>query len=203
MTGIRTLQRNVLDWVVKNHPFLGLDRRAESFVRHFEPYLDPNSAVLDIGGGWGYYAEPLESRGHDVTVLDVVKPGFQKAPVVVYDGISPFPFPDKSFDASMLITVLHHIPDPVQVIREARRVTKGVLFVVEDLYHHAMGRLWTQLRDQVYNFEFFGHPCQFKTRDEWVRIFEAEGFTLLSDKKIYTWLSGMRILNGIFVLSAE
>ena len=137
-----------------------------------------------------------------MTVLDVVKPGFQKAPVVLYEG-TRIPFADKSFDASLLIGALHHIPDPEAVIQEAHRVTRKVLVVVEDLYHHSLGRWWTILRDQLYNFEFFGHPRQFKRSEEWTAVFRRLGFTVLEEKKIYTWLAGLRILNGIFVLQVS
>ncbi len=198
-TRIRKFQRSLFDWTVRHNPALKLEERAECLVRTFEGCLNPASRILDIGGGCGFYAEPLKRRGHQVTVLDVVKPGFQKAPVVLYDPEKPFPFPDKSFDASILITMLHHVPKPEVVIREARRVTRHTLIVVEDLYHHALGRWWTEWRDRIYNFEFFGHPGQFKKGDEWVKFFSKEGFSLLEEKEIYTWLAGMRILNGSFI----
>ena len=197
---IRKWQRNLFDYSARNCP--GLDQRAESFVSLFEKHLPEKSRVLDIGGSWGFYAEPLEERGHHLTVLDVVRPRFQKAPVVIYSG-GRIPFPDKSFDASLFITVLHHIPDPEAVVREARRVTRKTLIVVEDLYHHALGRWWTVLRDKVYNFEFFGHPCQFKKREEWIDFFKQHGFSLLEEKKVYTWLAGLRILNGVFVFQVK
>ena len=201
-TNIRTWQRRLLDTVVSHNPKLGLEERAEGFVSMFEDQLPPRSHILDIGGGWGFYAKPLASRKHHVTVLDVVKPRFQKAPVVVYQG-KRIPFADKSFDVSLFITVLHHISDPVAVIREAHRVTRKTLIVVEDLYHHALGRWWTILRDQMYNFEFFGHPCQFKKAEEWVDLFEGLGFTLIEQKKVYTRLAGLRILNGVFVFQVQ
>jgi len=202
MSKIRALQRNVLDGVVRNNPRLGLEDRAEFFVQRFEKHFSKESRILDIGGGWGFYAEPLKRRGHHLTVLDVIKPGFQKAPAVIYNG-EHFPFPDKSFDASLLITVLHHIPDPVPVILEAKRVTRKKLIVVEDLFRNSAGRLWTIFRDQMYNFEFFGHPCQFKKREEWIRLFESLGFTLLEDESMYTRLAGLRILNGVFVFQVN
>lgn len=195
---IRDFQRRALDWTVLHHPNLGLDKRAENFVKLFETNLSAGSRVLDVGGGWGFYYEPLSKRGHKPVVLDVVKPGIQKAPVIVYDGEN-IPFPDKSFDASMFITVLHHIPDIDQVVQEVKRVTKKTLIVVEDIYHHSLGRLWTQWRDQFYNFEFVGHPCHFKKSDEWVTFFEEHGFQLKEKKQVYTWLSGLRILNGVFI----
>jgi ubiquinone/menaquinone biosynthesis C-methylase UbiE len=196
---IRSLQRSLLDSMVRGNPGLGLDKRADYFVGLFEEQLEPGSRVLDIGGGWGFYAEPLARRGHHLTVLDVVKPGFQKAPVVVYPG-GRFPFEDKVFDASMMITMLHHTPDPAAIVREAVRVTRRRIIVVEDIYRSAAGRIWTILRDQIYNFEFFGHPCQFKKREEWLALFEREGCKLVEDRLVRTRLAGMGILNGVFIL---
>lgn len=202
MKKIRKFQRHLLDEVVRRTSVAPLEKRAEFFVQKFEPFLPPKSRMLDIGGGWGFYANPLESRGHHLTVLDVVKPGFQKSPVVVYDG-GRFPFEDKSFDVSMLVTMLHHVPDPAAIIAEAGRVTSKFLIVVEDLYHHALGRFWTVLRDRLYNFEFFGHPCQFRKKEEWIRFFEALGHPLVKAEEVYTHLAGLRILNGILVFEAK
>ncbi|MDP3919662.1 MAG: class I SAM-dependent methyltransferase [Candidatus Omnitrophota bacterium] len=199
---IRDWQSCLLDGIVRGNAHIGLDARAEEFVRLFENYLPQKSSVLDIGGRWGFYARPLVNRGHHVTVLDVVKPGLQKVPVVMYDG-DRIPFPDHSFDVSLLITVLHHIPDIEHVIREAHRVTRKRLIVVEDIYHHALGRFWTEWRDRIYNLEFFGHPCNFKKADEWVNFFRTHGFQLEHQSEVYTWLCGMRILNGIFVCLKE
>ncbi len=120
--------------------------------------------------------------------------------MVVYEPGTPIPFADKSFDTSMFITVLHHIPDPVAVLKEAMRVTRKSVIIVEDLYRHSLGRLWTILRDMIYNFEFIGHPCQFHKREEWTEIFEGLGLHVRNIQEHYTWLSGLRILNGIFIL---
>ena len=198
-THARSLQNHLLDWVVYNRTLGELETRAEYFAKLFANYLPQNCDILDIGGGWGFYSEPLAKRGHHLTVLDVRKPKFQKAPLVIYDPENAFPFPDKSFEASLIVTVLHHVSDPRPILSEAKRVTRGVLILVEDLYHHPLGRWWTILRDQLYNFEFFGHPRGFRKREEWIELFESHGFSLIEEKKVYTWLSGMRILNGVFV----
>ena len=200
---LREIQRRILDWVVSHFPSLNLDRRAEFFVQLFEKHLEPQSLILDVGGGWGFYDEPLKKRGHHPVILDVVKPGYQKAPVVLCGPDGRFPFPDKSFDTSLLITVLHHVPNPAQLLEEVRRVTRKTLIVVEDLYRHGLGKWWTKLRDQLYNFEFFGHPAQFRKSGEWMDLFSKSRFDLAEHREVYTWLSGLRILNGLFVLKVK
>ena len=200
---IQKAQRSSLDWIVGHFPNVGLDQRAEGFISIFKEFIPPASRVLDIGGGWGFYVEPLKRlRDCEVTVLDVVEPRFRKAPVVVYGG-EKMPFPDQSFDVSLLVTVLHHVPNPEKILAEAKRVTRRVVIVIEDLYRNAFGRIWTILRDTFYTLEFMGHPRNFRKREEWSQCFRRLGFQVKSEKEVTTSLLGIRILNGVFVLGVE
>ncbi len=192
-------QRRVLDGIVRHFAHGSLEDRAEKIVKFFEDQIPEKSRVLDLGGGWGFYAEPLKRRGHESLVLDVVNPGYQKAPVLLYDG-SRIPFPDGSFDVTILVTMLHHVPDPEALFREVRRVTRQKVVVVEDLYHHAAGRCWTICRDRILNVEFMSHPHQFRTDIGWREFFRGAGFKVSSFKSFYTWLVGLRILQGAYVL---
>jgi ubiquinone/menaquinone biosynthesis C-methylase UbiE len=181
---------------------VSLEKRAESITALFENQLPQKSRILDLGGGWGFYSEPLKKRGHETLVLDVVKPGYQKAPVVLYEG-EKIPFADKSFDVTILVTMLHHVPDPEKLVREVRRVTKKKVIVVEDLYHHGLGRFWTICRDRMLNMEFMEHPHQFRKHEEWLEFFGKQGFKLAEFRKFYTWLAGFRILNGLYTWECE
>jgi len=196
---LQAFQRRILDGIVRHFAHRALEVRAEKMVRLFEKQIPRGSRILDLGGGWGFYAEPLKKGGHEHLVLDVVNPGYQKAPVVLYDG-SKIPFPDESFDVTILVTMLHHVPDPQALFKEVRRVTRQQVIVVEDLYHHAVGRFWTICRDRLLNIEFATHPHQFRKDGAWREFFKAAGFEVSSFKSFYTWLSGFRILNGVYVL---
>lgn len=196
---LQVFQRWILDGIVRHFAHGALEIRAEKIVGLFEKQIPRGSRILDLGGGWGFYAEPLKKRGHEPLVLDVVNPGYQKAPVVLYDG-SKIPFPDQSFDVTILVTMLHHVPDPEALLREVKRVTRQKVVVAEDLYHHAAGRFWTLCRDRFLNVEFMEHPHQFRTDSGWREFFKVSGFEVSSFKSFYTWLMGFRILNGIYVL---
>ena len=196
---LRVFQRRVLDGIVRHFACGALETRAEKIVQLFENQIPAGSRILDLGGGWGFYAEPLKKRGHESLVLDVVNPGYQKAPVVLYDG-SRIPFPDQSFDVTILVTMLHHVTDPEDLFREVRRVTRQKVIVVEDLYHYRIGRFWTICRDRLLNMEFMEHPHQFRKDGEWRGFFKEAGFEVCSFKGFYTWLVGFRVLNGIYIL---
>lgn len=199
---LQVFQRWVLDWIVRHFAHGALELRAEKIVQLFENQIPKGSRILDLGGGWGFYAEPLKKRGHEHLVLDILSPGYQKAPVVLYDG-SKIPFPDQSFDVTILMTMLHHVTEPQALFKEVQRVTRQKVVVVEDLYRHSIGRLWTICRDRFLNVEFLTHPHQFRKDDEWRGFFKAAGFAVSYFKSFYTWLSGLRILNGVYVLEKE
>ena|GEM_PF-723331 len=199
---LQVFQRRALDGIVRYFAHGALEARAEKVVRLFEGQIPRGSRILDLGGGWGFYAAPLKTRGHEHLVLDVVKPGYQRAPVVLYDG-SRIPFPDQSFDVTILITMLHHVPDPQALFKEVRRVTRQKVVVVEDLYHHAVGRCWTICRDRLLNVEFMAHPHQFRKDGGWREFFKVAGFEVSFFKRFYTWLLGFRILNGVYVLEKK
>jgi ubiquinone/menaquinone biosynthesis C-methylase UbiE len=198
-SSLQVFQRRVLDGIVRCFAHGALQARAEKIVQLFESEIPKGSRILDLGGGWGFYAAPLRNRGHEHLVLDVVDPGYKKAPVVLYEG-QRIPFPDQSFDVTILVTMLHHVPDPKALFKEVHRVTRQKVIVVEDLYHHKLGRYWTVCRDRILNIEFMEHPHQFRKDAEWRDFFRMSGFEMSSFKSFYTWLSGFRILNGVYVL---
>lgn len=191
-----------MDTLVRQCAYRALGKRAEKLTQLFENQIPRESRILDLGGGWGFYAEPLRRRGHKHLILDVVKPGYQKAPVVLYDG-SNIPFPDQSFDVTLLVTVLHHVSDLEVLFREVGRITRKRVVVIEDLYHHPAGRFWTIVRDRILNIEWTDHPHQFRKHEQWEMFFKAHGFLIKKFDKIYTWLAGFRILNGIYILERK
>lgn len=199
---VKEFQHRWSDWIIKSSPWIGLDKRAEKFVDEFRQDLSPKSKILDIGAGPGVYYEPLSRLGHDVTLLDVKKYDACPHPVTLFDG-TRIPFPNKHFDASLLITVLHHTPDPDAVLREARRVTRGVLVVIEDVYSRFGGKTLCVLRDAVLNCEFVGHPMNFRSCDEWKKTFLRTGFSLRREKDYYSHLLGLPIRTGVYVLDCH
>jgi SAM-dependent methyltransferase len=86
--------------------------------------------VLDVGVGTGRFAVPLSSAHYVVTGVDVSRRMLLKARgkgldrILLGDAYS-LPFKDKSFDAAVIIRVLHVVADWVGVMREIGRVTRG------------------------------------------------------------------------------
>lgn len=87
--------------------------------------------MLDIGAGDGALAALVQGRLPEIelTGVDVLVRTATAIPVSSFDGTT-IPFDDSSFDAAMLVDVLHHAVDPLRLLREAARIAPVV--VVKD-----------------------------------------------------------------------
>lgn len=86
----------------------------------------PGPRLLDVGGGTGNYAVALRDHGFEPTVLDLNEAMLERAATkglpTVHGDAATLPFGDESWDAVVLISMLHHVPDWRAAIEEAKRV---------------------------------------------------------------------------------
>lgn len=140
-------------------------------IEHIAPFLPPpGSTILDIGSGTGMVTTMLRQQGYMVEPLDVRDRSLARdGKPTLYDGVR-IPCADDQFDTALLLTVLHHTPDPDAVLREARRVAAEVI-VVEDVFGNPLQKYLTFFTDSLFNMEFTGHPHSNRTDHDWRRTF--------------------------------
>ncbi len=143
------------------------------------PYLARGASVLDVGCGEGYVLDELGARGagevFGVDIVDLRRN--HDTPFRLYDGTS-LPLPDRRFDLVMLNFVLHHVPDERKraLLREALRVSRGTVFVVEDTPSTAIDRLFSHRHGEAYRKRIkSGAPYGFLTTGEWRWLFHGMG----------------------------
>ena len=90
------------------------------------------------------------------------------------------PFKDNTFDRSMILTVLHHTDQQKEVLKEAMRVTKNRIIVIEDIYTNKMNKCITQFVDSIINLEIKGHPHSNRTDSEWRLFFKSLGLKIVN-----------------------
>jgi SAM-dependent methyltransferase len=156
--------------------------KLERIARH----LGSGDRILDIGTGNGGLCLALRNKGLDIMPLDVVNLSFFPDVVpVIYDG-TRIPFADKSYDTSLLVTMLHHTPNPEAVIREAIRVTRGKLVIMEDIYRNNLQRRLTFFADSLVNLEFEGHPHTNLNDGQWKALFDRLDLKLVYGEEFRT-----------------
>jgi len=102
----------------------------EQEVNGIADSLEGCRTVLDVGVGTGRFAKPISALGFEVTGVDVSRRMLLKARgkgldrLLLGDAYS-LPFREKSFDAAIIIHVLHVVVDWAKVMHEIGRVTKG------------------------------------------------------------------------------
>jgi len=94
-------------------------------------------SVLDIGTGNGLFAEAFASHGKEVTGIDVSEEMIKAARKNLPNGkfeialAEEIPFPDKIFDLAFMGLVLHETDDLLKALKEAKRVTKNRVAILE------------------------------------------------------------------------
>jgi 2-polyprenyl-6-hydroxyphenyl methylase/3-demethylubiquinone-9 3-methyltransferase len=104
-------------------------------------------AVLDVGCGAGFLANPLAAAGHAVTGVDRSRPSLEVARrhdatgrvVYLARDAGATGLPDAAFDAVCMMDFLEHVADREPILAEAARVLKpgGRLFF------HTFNRTWS------------------------------------------------------------
>lgn len=99
-----------------------------------------SAAVLDVGGGPGYFADAFRSAGAryvplDADVGEMSARGVPSGASVIGSG-TQLPFRDRSFDVTFSSNVLEHVAQPWKMADEMVRVTRsgGVVLVSYTLW---------------------------------------------------------------------
>jgi SAM-dependent methyltransferase len=177
---------------------------------HLARTIPHGARVLDIGAGDGRIDSLILAARSDVTIcgVDVGQRDHTHIAVSAFDGTT-LPFADQSFDAAMLIDVLHHTDDPQVLLREAARVAKLVI-----LKDHTRDGFLAGIRlrcmDYVGNrYTNVSLPNNYYTRERWrdvfarLRLREIESTV---DLGIYPWPINAvfeRGLNFLCVLQSD
>lgn len=130
------------------------------------------ASALDVGTGTGVFAEALERHGLEVTGIDpnpeMLDAAARHAPQGLFFqcAAEDLPFADREFDIVLLAHVLHEADEPLRALREARRVARQRVVIVE----------WPYVEEEP------GPPLEERLRAEDIAGLVAEAGFAASDK---------------------
>lgn len=121
----------------------------------FHLHAKPGGCLLEVGCGSGAALQSMQQKGWRVTGLDfdegAVSNARSKGLDVRQGQLSAQGFADESFDAVVMSHVIEHVPSPVELLVECRRILKkgGVLVALTpnacSSVHKHYGRNWRGL----------------------------------------------------------
>ena len=122
-----------------------------------------------------------ERPGVQIQGIDINVPPDSLIPAREFDG-RRIPFDDNSFDAALLIDVLHHADDPCSLLRECGRVSRGCVIVKDQVYNRWPEKLILSALDWMGNVPY-GVPLKyhFVDRAGWDQRISSAGLERLRD----------------------
>jgi len=106
-------------------------------MSYIHRYAQPGTKLLEIGAGTGRYSIALAREGYTVTAVELVTRnleilkknagGIENLHAVQGDALDLSPFPDQTFDVTLVFGPMYHLyekEDVQKALKEAIRVTK-------------------------------------------------------------------------------
>ena len=132
-----------------------MERRSDELIAQVGSWLPREGPLLDLGSGTGHLSARLERDlqveviAADVSDMHVVG----RPPVLIADGL--LPFQEGTFSAALLLFMLAYPDDPAAVLREAARVTRGPIILVQSLHSGRIGYTWLRVREFLWTVVAF------------------------------------------------
>ena len=116
----------------------------------------------------------------EVSLVDVVDYNYSSLPLHLYTQNGDIPFDDNSVNTTIMYVILHHADDPEHVIREAARVTRRRMIILEGYAETDEIRRRNSFIDWFFNRVIrdtdINVPLNYRTQSQWDAIFKKYGF---------------------------
>ena len=152
------------------------------------PFIENGSSILDIGSGPCELGSFLTSKGdfsyHGVDIIDYK---VSKGMDFTKSGM-PYPFKDKSFDIVLVVLTLHHMDDPEKGLKEAKRLARKKILILEDVPRNLAERFFMKVVDFIgskFMHKGMPLPYNFLYDSEWNALFNKYDLKLNSSSKVY------------------
>ncbi len=169
----------------KLHHKLVFQRRTKVLSAALLSLINPRiNSLLDAGCGDGTISKLMQEKnpGLEISGIDIIERPNSYIPVRIYDG-NKIPYNDDSYDAVMLIDVLHHVKEIKQMLEEAKRVSRKYILVKDHLYKTHFDFRLLKFMDRVGN-KPHGVTLEYNylKEEEWALVFADLGLKRLVEK---------------------
>src|SRR5688572_19391617 len=132
-----------------------MERRARQLMKQVGAWLPTEGPLLDLGSGTGHLSARLERElGLEVITADVSDMHVVgRPPIPIADGL--LPFGEGTYTAALLIFMLAYPNDPVGLLMEVARATRGSIILLQTLHSNRFGDAWLRVREFIWTIVAF------------------------------------------------
>ena len=155
------------------HEKLVHQNRVRTLASAIATLLPADASALDVGCGDGELDRQLAELRPDLQIqgIDVLIREGARVPVRAFDG-ERLPDSDDSFDVVLLVDVLHHTPDPVVLLKEARRVARQSVIIKDHCRDGLLAGPTLRFMDWIGNARHgVALPYNYWPRSRWLATF--------------------------------
>ncbi|MBD3344400.1 MAG: methyltransferase domain-containing protein [Chitinivibrionales bacterium] len=166
-----------------------LQARARRLAPKIIDSLHECSSMLDLGCGDMILTEFLQHHSPlQVTAVDTVDTNLSSMPVILYDG-NRIPFPENTFDATVVAYMLHHCNNIEAILHEIKRVTCRKIIVMEEVFESKFAEKVLHLHDNGNKFlsTKMKIPLNFMKIQQWHETFNALDLKVEQCTRIYQY----------------
>lgn len=145
--------------------------------------IRPNSLVLDVGCGKGFFHRAGNGRWRGVGLdfsLEALTRGASGGGASLLGGDAEnMPFKDETFDFLVNLGSLEHFLDKTESVREMTRVVRkngGIMIIVPNC--RDLKTMWKKFRTGIGNDQDGQEEITFMTYEEWRRFLEEAGLVV-------------------------
>ncbi len=159
-----------------------LNRRLRVLGKRLAPLFPRNARVLDVGCGDGLLAKLIMEQRTDLTIqgIDVLVRPTTPIPIQQYDG-KVLPAAAGSYDVVMFVDVLHHTTEPMDLLREAKRVARKAIIIKDHTRDGLAAYETLRFMDWVGNSRYgVALPYNYWPSSKWQAAFKEIGLAIES-----------------------
>jgi ubiquinone/menaquinone biosynthesis C-methylase UbiE len=146
---------------------------------------EDGSRILDVGCDDGSVAKMIMELNPTLNIIGIDIQSFRPPKIQrkVYDGRN-IPYPDNSFDAVIVLDVLHHTQDILLLLKEIRRVSRKYVIIKDHMTYGTFSNYMVSFADYISNAPY-GIKCAFNfpSFQRWKSYFNQLGLEIVDMPK--------------------
>jgi ubiquinone/menaquinone biosynthesis C-methylase UbiE len=171
------------------------EKAGREMCKECERHVPFDCKMLDLGCGSGIIGhEFAKFFNSELLGLDIIDNRIVPIPFLKLKGDDLSFLKDNSYETVLIAFVLHHCQNPIELLKEAKRVSKGKIILYENLSEGLLSRLFCFLHGISFAclFQKNSNRGKFFNDSEWRKILKDLNLEVIHSKRVSSLFNPMK-----------